>query len=71
LGSPLIEDYLTQMLNTKLLKKPYKNTTKLPNFFPISSDLAKWLERLIVNVVVVTVLGSISASSDTVESEGR
>ncbi len=29
------------------------------------------IERLAVNVKVVTVLGSILASSDTVESEGR
>ncbi len=34
-------------------------------------DLAQWLERLTVNAVVATVLGSILASSDTVESEGR
>ncbi len=34
-------------------------------------DLAKWLERLTANVVVATVLSSIPASSDTVESEGR
>jgi hypothetical protein len=33
--------------------------------------LAKWLERLAVNAKVATVLGSILASSDTVESEGR
>ncbi len=33
-------------------------------------DLAEWLERLIANVVVATVLGSIPASSDTVKSEG-
>ncbi len=35
-------------------------------------DLAEWLERLTANAVLVTtVLGSIPASSDTVESEGR
>ncbi len=33
--------------------------------------LAEWLERLTVNAVVVSVLGSIPESSDTVESEGR
>jgi hypothetical protein len=33
--------------------------------------LAGWLERLAVNAKVATVLGSIPASSDTVESEGR
>ncbi len=34
-------------------------------------DLAECLNRLTVNAVVVTVLGSIPASSDTVESKGR
>ncbi len=34
-------------------------------------DLAEWLERLAANAVVATVLGSITASFDTVESEGR
>jgi hypothetical protein len=34
-------------------------------------DLAKWLERLTANAVVATVLGSIPASSDTVESEAQ
>ncbi len=33
--------------------------------------LAHWLERLTVNAKVATVLGSILASSGTVESEGR
>ncbi len=33
-------------------------------------DLAEWLERLTANAVVATVLGSIPASFDTVESEG-
>ncbi len=33
--------------------------------------IAEWLERLTANVEVATVLGSIPASSDTVESEGR
>jgi hypothetical protein len=31
----------------------------------------EWLERLAANAEVATVLGSIPASSDTVESEGR
>jgi hypothetical protein len=35
------------------------------------NDIAQWLERLTANAVVATVLGSISASSDRVESEGR
>ncbi len=34
-------------------------------------DLGEWLESLAVNAKVATVLGSISASSDTVKSEGR
>ncbi len=34
-------------------------------------DLAKWLERLTVNALVATVLGSIPASVGTVESEER
>jgi hypothetical protein len=34
-------------------------------------DLAEWLERLTANAEVSTVLGSIPASSDTVESQGR
>ncbi len=34
-------------------------------------DLAKWLERLTANAEVATVLGSIPASSGTVESERR
>ncbi len=34
-------------------------------------DLAEWIERLTANAEVATVLGSILASSDTVESEGR
>jgi hypothetical protein len=33
-------------------------------------DVAEWLERPTVNAVVATVLGSIPASSDTVEFEG-
>jgi hypothetical protein len=34
-------------------------------------DLTKWLERLSASAKVATVLGSIPASSDTVEFEGR
>ncbi len=34
-------------------------------------DLAEWLERLAVNAKVATVLCSIPASFDTVESERR
>ncbi len=34
-------------------------------------DVAEWIERLTANAEVATVLGSIPASSDTVESEGR
>jgi hypothetical protein len=36
-----------------------------------SRVLDQWLERLTANALVATVLGSIPASSDTVESEGR
>jgi hypothetical protein len=35
------------------------------------NELAKWLERLTANAKVATVLVSIPASSDTVESEVR
>ncbi len=38
---------------------------------PHQWDLAEWLERLTANAKVATVLSSIPASSDTVESEGR
>ncbi len=34
-------------------------------------DVAEWLEHLTAKTEVAAVLGSISASSDTVESEGR
>ncbi len=34
-------------------------------------DLAEWLERPTANAEVATVLGSIPAVSDRVESEGR
>ncbi len=34
-------------------------------------DLAEWLERLTANAKVATVLGSIPASTETMESEGR
>ncbi len=37
----------------------------------IGCDLAEWLKRLTANAEVAEVLGSIPASSDTVESEGR
>jgi hypothetical protein len=33
-------------------------------------DLTKWLERLAFNAKVATVLSSIPASSDTVETKG-
>jgi hypothetical protein len=35
------------------------------------SDLAKWLERLNASSKFATVLGSIPASSDTVDYEGQ
>jgi hypothetical protein len=34
------------------------------------STVAEWLERLTANATVATVLGSILASADTMESEG-
>ncbi len=34
-------------------------------------NLAEWLERLTVMAKVATILGSIPASSDTVDSAGR
>jgi hypothetical protein len=34
-------------------------------------DVAEWLDRLTDNAKIATVLGSIPASSDTVESEGQ
>jgi hypothetical protein len=34
-------------------------------------ELAEWLEGLTVNAKVATLLGSIPASSDTVEYDGR
>jgi hypothetical protein len=37
----------------------------------VDEMVAEWLERLSANADVVTVLGSISASSDSVESERR
>jgi hypothetical protein len=44
---------------------------KLKFLRPHGWDLAEWLECLTANVKIATVLGSVSASSDTVESEGR
>jgi hypothetical protein len=41
----------------------------LVKFFGVKK--AEWLEHLTVNAKVATVLGSIPASSDTVESEGQ
>jgi hypothetical protein len=37
----------------------------------VGDDLAKWFERLIDSAKVAKVLGSIPASTDTVEYEGR
>jgi hypothetical protein len=39
--------------------------------FAIRHNVAEWLEHLTANAEVATVLGSIPASSDTVESKGR
>jgi hypothetical protein len=40
-------------------------------WFVTSIHVAEWLERLAANAKFATVLGSIPASSDTVESAGR
>ncbi len=47
------------------------NLTLASSEYLFGRDLAEWLERLTAKAVVATVLGSIPASSDTVESEGR
>ncbi len=53
-----------------IFKKPQK--LKSRDIVPLWGwDLAEWLNRLTANAVVATVLCSIPASSDTVESEGR
>ncbi len=53
-------------------KAKIRETIPLSLFcFIVKNRVAEWLERLTVNAVVATVLGSIPASSDTVESEGR
>ncbi len=44
---------------------------KVYPIFTSGLDLAKWLERLTADADAATVLGSIPASSDAVESEGR
>jgi hypothetical protein len=41
------------------------------NYVLLWRDLAEWLERLAVNAKVATVLGSIPASTDTVEPQRR
>jgi hypothetical protein len=53
----------------------YDDNEVLPDFWQVShmctlrcGDLAEWLERLAVDARIATVLGSISASFDTVES---
>jgi hypothetical protein len=59
-------------LTSNLKQTPRKVSQRLQSWW----DLAKWLERLTAKCrsrhsPVATVLGSIPASSDTVESEGR
>ncbi len=53
--------------NLRILHSAQKNECNLP----LGWELAKWLERLKTNAEVATVLGSIPASSDTVEPMGR
>jgi hypothetical protein len=73
-----VEDFLTRKPTWKLVKRTTSLCT-MPErrfVFPfiyryLKLNLAEWLERLTANAVVAIVLGSIPASSDTVESEGR
>ncbi len=50
---------------------PYRSCWLVTVTYKEFWDLVEWLERLAVNAKVATVIGSIPASSDTVESEGR
>ncbi len=43
----------------------------LENKLKMWMKFSEWLERLITNAKVATVLGSVPASYDTMESEGR
>ncbi len=43
----------------------------IPDTDPDFWDVSEWLERLTVNAEVTTIPGSIPASSDTLEYEGR
>jgi hypothetical protein len=51
--------------------KNSKNVTTTAINTVEKSQLVTWFQRLTANAKVETVLGSIPASSDTVESEGR
>ncbi len=55
-----------EIKNYKLIKRDGQRQENVCGW-----DLAEWLERLTANAVVATILGSIPASSDTVEYEGR
>ncbi len=64
-----------QVLEARRLRLPrvcrsQGRRTDRQTFYPLL-DLAEWLERLTANAKYATVLGSIPASSDTVESEWR
>ncbi len=56
-----------------LRAKKYRYQVPILTAYPIHCgwNLAEWLGRLSTNAVVAIVLGSIPASSDTVESKGR
>jgi hypothetical protein len=69
-----LSDFCCYISETKLSKYVLWLDRSLNNSNILSHTglfLAEWLERLTVNAKVATVLGPISASSDTVESEGR
>jgi hypothetical protein len=75
--NPRVFNWLAELCGFEMLaahRKQYKEAgdiRALQISNPGGWDLAKWLERLAVNGKVATVLGSIPASSDSVESEGR
>ncbi len=65
------------MIAENIETENYKRETRVKGVFAFVQyfeftewDLAEWLERLIVNAVVATVLGSIPASSDSADLRG-
>jgi hypothetical protein len=59
------------ILTPKKQNKKNRKIARSYNTIKWIGSIAEWLERLTANSEVATVLGSIPASSDTVESEGR